>query len=425
MSASVSGSPIYTTTYTRDKLGRITTKVEMIQGVTKTYDYGYDTAGRLDTVTIDGILEADYDYDLNGNRLAKTTPGGTETGTYDDQDRMLTYAGASYTYSPNGEVMAKTEGSDVTSFGYDAFGNLLGVDLPDATAIDYVVDAKNRRIGRKVDGALTQGLLWQSQLAPIAELDGGGNLVSRFVHAARINVPDYLVKGSSTYRILTDHLGSPRLVIDTTTGAVAQRIDYDEWGVVLQDTNPGLVPFGFGGGLNTTDLTDLTRFGARDYMSTAGRWLSRDPLLFAARDPNVFNYAFSDAINFNDPDGLWVLLLGVGGNTTAGMGVDYSAGLYLGWGRNGFDAGTFQSKGFSFFGFGAGGDAFGGLVWADPCDLSGDTINVNGGAGLGSATLFLDPITGVPEGLTLGAGPGWPPVYGSAVWSSTTSSSFF
>ena len=302
MSAEVSGTPIYTTTYTRDKLGRITTKVEMIEGETKTYDYAYDTAGRLDTVTIDGILEADYDYDLNGNRLAKTTPGGTETGTYDDQDRMLTYAGASYTYSPNGEMMAKTEGSDVTSFGYDTFGNLLGVDLPDATAIDYVVDAKNRRIGRKVDGALTQGLLWQSQLAPIAELDGGGNLVSRFVHATRINAPEYLVKGASTFRVLTDHLGSPRLVIDTTTGAVAQRIDYDEWGIVLQDTNPGWMPFGFAGGLADRG-TRLDRLGVRDLSSASGRWSARDPAQFRSGDTNLYTYAASEPVDLSDPGG--------------------------------------------------------------------------------------------------------------------------
>jgi hypothetical protein len=52
-------------------------------------------------------------------------------------------------------------------------------------------------------------------------------LVSRFVYAESVNVPSYLIQGSATYRILTDHLGSPRLVVDAATGVVAQRIDYD------------------------------------------------------------------------------------------------------------------------------------------------------------------------------------------------------
>ncbi len=30
---------------------------------------------------------------------------------------------------------------------------------------------------------------------------------------------------------ISDHLGSPRIVIDINTGAVLQRIDYDEFGI--------------------------------------------------------------------------------------------------------------------------------------------------------------------------------------------------
>jgi len=36
----------------------------------------------------------------------------------------------------------------------------------------------------------------------VAELDGAGNVVSRFVYATRGNVPDYMEKGGSTYRSL-------------------------------------------------------------------------------------------------------------------------------------------------------------------------------------------------------------------------------
>jgi len=43
-----------------------------------------------------------------------------------------------------------------------------------------------------------------------------------------------------------------------------QRLDYDEFGRVLLDTNPGFVPFGYAGGLYDAD-TGLVRFGSRDY----------------------------------------------------------------------------------------------------------------------------------------------------------------
>jgi hypothetical protein len=84
------------------------------------------------------------------------------------------------------------------------------VGLADATQIDYVVDGANRRIGKKVGGALVQGFLYGDALNPVAELDGTGTVVARFVYGSKPNVPDYMVKGGTTYRIISDHLGSRR-----------------------------------------------------------------------------------------------------------------------------------------------------------------------------------------------------------------------
>ena len=74
-------------------------------------------------------------------------------------------------------------------------GNLLGVTLPNGTKIEYVVDGQNRRIGKKVNGKLVQSFLYEDQISPLAELDGSGNVVSRFVYGTHINVPEYMIKG--------------------------------------------------------------------------------------------------------------------------------------------------------------------------------------------------------------------------------------
>jgi RHS repeat-associated protein len=294
---------LYGTQYQRDKLGRITRKIESIEGVTTVYDYGYDTAGRLISVQQNGVTTGTYSYDDNGNRLGHNDGTTATSATYDAQDRLTVYGNASYAYTQNGELIAKSESGAVTQYHYDLLGNLTQVILPGDMTIDYVIDGSNRRIGKKVNGTLTHGFLYRDQLNPIAELDGSGNVVSRFVYGEKGNVPSYMVKGGITYRILSDHLGSPRLVVNSATGEVMQRMDFDEFGNVINDTNPGFQPFGFAGGIY--DLhTGLTRFGARDYDAVAGRWTAKDPIRFAGGQANLYSYVMADPVNSTDPFGL-------------------------------------------------------------------------------------------------------------------------
>jgi RHS repeat-associated protein len=301
--ATFSGNNVFATQYIRDPLGRITQITETLEGQTATYTYGYDLAGRLTEVTRDGSTVATYLYDSNRNRLSATDGYGTATGSYDIQDRLTQYGSTIYTYTANGELQGKTAGSQTTTYTYDAVGNLTAVTLLNGTQIEYVIDGRNRRVGKKVNGTLVQGWLYAGPLAPVAELDGSGNIAARFIYGTHANVPDYMIKGGYTYRLITDHLGSPRLVIDTTTGHIVQRLAYDAFGRVLFDDNPGFQPFGFAGGLYDPD-TKLTRFGARDYDAETGRWTAKDPILFNGGDTNLYGYVLNDPVNWVD---LWGL----------------------------------------------------------------------------------------------------------------------
>lgn len=123
------------------------------------------------------------------------------------------------------------------------------------------------------------------------------------MYATRAHVPDYVTRDGRTYRIISDHLGSVTLVVDAATGEIAQALDYDEFGRVIRDTQPGFQPFGFAGGLYDPD-TKLVRFGVRDYDPDAGRWTAKDPIGFRGRDSNLYGYVLGDPVNFADPTGL-------------------------------------------------------------------------------------------------------------------------
>jgi RHS repeat-associated protein len=161
----------------------------------------------------------------------------------------------------------------------------------------------NRRIGVRRDGVLVRGFIYGNLLHPLAELDPQNNVVSRFVYGPASSAPEYMVKGGVTYRIISDHLGSVRLVVNVTTGAIVQQIDYDEYGQITQNTNPGFQPFGYAAGL-VDDDTRLVHFGAREYDPYTGRWTSKDPASFRGGDSNLYTYAGRDPVNYVDPSGL-------------------------------------------------------------------------------------------------------------------------
>jgi RHS repeat-associated protein len=313
--ASFNGTRLYNATYdTRDKLGRISTKTETVGGTTSTYSYTYDGRGRLTDVTEDGAAYRSYTYDANGNRLTASEDGGAAvTGTYDAQDRLTSYGDATYTYTPEGQLKTKTVGNETTSYTYDELGNLVKVELPDKT-IDYVVDGMGRRVAKKVDQVVTDRFVYGQGIQPIAELNASGGIKSQFVYASKSHVPDLMIKNGTTYRFVTDQVGSVRMVVNSSTGEVVHQIDYDPFGKVLNDSNPGFQPFGFAGGLYDSD-TGLIRFGARDYDAAVGRFTAKDPILFNGGDTTLYVYVSSDPVNRIDPLGLcpWCVGALIGG----------------------------------------------------------------------------------------------------------------
>jgi RHS repeat-associated protein len=255
-----------------------------------------------------GSSYSSYTYDNNSNRTSGTLAGNAFTATFDAEDRMLTFNTKTFTYTVNGDLSTIVDsslpsGHQTTTFTFDELGNLKEVVTP-STTVHYELDGFNRRV-QKINGSTVQATyLYRNQTQIEAVLTAAGALSERFVYGTKTNVPDYVVKSGTTYRIISDERGSVRFVVNVSTGAIAQHIEYDEFGNVLSDTSAGFQPFYFAGCLYDQD-TKLCHFGAREYDASVGRFLSKDPLLFGGGDTNLYGYVVNDPINRIDPAGTW------------------------------------------------------------------------------------------------------------------------
>lgn len=321
-SAQTGKGTIYSLSLNYDDLARIIRKSEVVNGVTHQFDYSYDLSGRLIEVKLNGKITGNYKYDSNGNRISGVIGEQKISATYDSQDRLVTYNSESFEYALNGNLQLKknTITNQVTPFTFNSFGQLTSVKVG-ATTYGFEIDGLGRRIQNTVNGKLKDSFVYMDQLRVAGLIGPDGKVLQHYIYATKPHVPDYILINGDAYRIITDHLGSVRLVIKVADGSIVQEMLHDEFGRVTKDTNKGFQPFGFAGGLYDSN-TGLVQFGARWYDPQIGRWISKDPIKFQG-GYNFYVYVLNNPINLIDRTGLaaQATMLDEGGQGGGGGGV--------------------------------------------------------------------------------------------------------
>jgi len=134
--------------------------------------------------------------------------------------------------------------------------------------------------------------------------NGSGTLTERYLTNPNALSQYYgqVSAGSATAWFLTDNLGSIRQVI-SATGTSLDAITYDPYGNILSQTNSVNAPsVGFAGG-TVDSLTGNVQFDARPYGPMIGRFLTTDPLEFAAGDTDLYRYVGNEPTDLVDPTG--------------------------------------------------------------------------------------------------------------------------
>jgi len=290
------GGLSYTQTFGYDALNRLTTSQETNVGTSWSQTNGYDRYGNR-WVDLGGGSQSLY-FAASSNRITGAS--------YDSAGNLLN--DGSHIYSFNGDNMIRT------------------VDGQSA----YVYNGEGQRVRKLLGGNLR--LIYGIGGALIAEFDGAtGALKKEYIYGATglvATIEPTAVNPNGTRYSTPDHLGSPRVLTNSSAGVVS-RHDYMPFGEEL-GAGIGGRTIGMGFGVADGARQKFTSYerdsesgldfaAARFYSSSQGRFTSVDPLMASAiaanpQTLNRYSYVTNSPLTLIDPSGMFSITPGGGGS---------------------------------------------------------------------------------------------------------------
>jgi len=337
-----------------DGLDRLTSETTSLGSIS----YGYDAAGRQTTAQVAGQSQVSYTYD-NANRLTQIAQSNSTTGfSYDNANRRTSLtlpngvtvsygydndsrlAGITYQFGPTtlgnlsysydslgrrtqiGGSFARTglpgaigptaydAANELTNWNgtgisYDANGNMLSDgnnsftwNARDQVATLNSVSLQYDAFGRRTKNASGASFLYNGANA-IQELSA--STVTANLLSGGVDEVSTRSDSSGSFTQLKDALGNTIALVDSS-GTVQTAYSYDPFGGTTVSGSSNANEFQYTGREN--EGNGLYFYRARYYSPLLGRFISQDPMGFAASGPNLYAYVANDPINFSDPMGL-------------------------------------------------------------------------------------------------------------------------
>ncbi len=290
------------------------------------FRYGYDPAGRLTSVSRDGTVQRQYEYDAFGNRTALVSDGIRTEYSYDAMDRLIESRGAqheAFRYDKRGNLTERIiDGAVANAYSYNPMNRLAkAVKGPDVATYEY------SGLGQRIEDRILSGTGSEQIIRYTSDLTKySNNLLERNVNGASdAFLWDGIaaaVKGQKTFEFASDEMGSPIRLLGMD-GSNAEVYGYDEFGTSLYEED-SLQPIRYMGYRNDP-VADMYFVQAREYMPENGRFAAQDSLKGNTANPATLNpyiYCGDMPLMYYDPDGLfWNVVIGaaIGGVVSGGF----------------------------------------------------------------------------------------------------------
>jgi RHS repeat-associated protein len=260
--------------------------------------FAYDGAGRVSAESGSrGALPRTFDVAGNviegsSRRRRDLAPGG----------RTVRDGEVLYEYDEEGRRTRRTTPGDTSDLRWNGHGLLSEVRKSSGEVIHYEYDAFGRRIRKRValgDTTLRESAFVWDGPHLIHELDSDRGLTTWYFEPESFR-PIVQERAGSRWAVVTDHLGTPTELYDDL-GALAWRMQLDIHGVASLDTTSTDCPWRWPGQYADQE-TGLHYNRFRYYDPGLGNYLSPDPISLSG-GLALYSYC-GDPLGFIDPFGL-------------------------------------------------------------------------------------------------------------------------
>jgi RHS repeat-associated protein len=265
--------------------------------------YDYDELYQLTKVDYnDARGVTSYSYDALGNRIDVNENGDVTSYTTNSLNQYTSVGGVTYSYDDNGNLT----NDGFYKYYYDCENRLTDVNYAgnNERVAEYKYDWLGRRVRKLIyDGGQVSETIryWYDGDQVIAEYDGEGTLLRKFIYGAGIDEPvEMYVPGSGWYYYHYDGLGSV-VALSDSSGNIVEECSYDVFGEPSCISGVGN-PYKFTGRRYDAE-TGLYYYRERMYSPVLGRFLQPDPIGYEA-SLNLYAYCANNPINWIDPWGL-------------------------------------------------------------------------------------------------------------------------
>ncbi|NID15937.1 RHS repeat-associated core domain-containing protein [Luteibacter yeojuensis] len=267
----------------------------------------HDSAARLVATSWLGLPAVlhQYSYDGTGNRLTWDT-GALQKRRYvyaEDSHRLLIGDNVPREYDANGNTTRIGE----RGFVYDASGRMSQATVNGVVEMNYAYNPFGQQVAKYIAGQTTVALHDEAGHW-LGDYDGAGQPIRQV--AWLDDLPIAAIDGNAIRDIQTDHLGTPRVVIDRATDKAIWT-----WSIVgdaFGSDAPNEDPDGDGTkyvfdmrfpGQRYDAVTKLFQNGWRDYDPLGGRYIQSDPIGLSG-GISTYAYVGSNPYARVDPRGL-------------------------------------------------------------------------------------------------------------------------